>query len=280
MRLEDGPVIERAAAGTLPARWTMLVAEAGILTLGAEELVIARGQPLPGHGVCLLSGSRVAFRRVLEVRPRDLRLRADIAPFEDRWDGEILGCVQPRPIDRVAMVNPVQFASISWYTAMASAHLRSVKKRLERRHHMLLTTRELSADDWPGVRAFWRDACGRELPVDAHAQQHVVGLFDGERLVGVNIHLGFGKTAYSAFTLVDRRYRGYGGGKKMIEHAVAVSRARKFESIYVNINVRNLPSIAAYRSVGFRPTRWWADESDPLASAERQQMVFELDLTK
>ncbi len=280
MRLDDDQVIARAQDGTLPARWSMVVADAGILTLGAEELEITQGEPRVGRAVALASGGRVAFRRVLDVGAHGLRLRADVAPFEDHWQGDILGVVEPRAIDVVAAVNPVQFTTLSWYTAVATAHLRSVRKRLDRRAEIPFTTRELSAEDWPRVRAFWNESCGRELPVQAHANQHVVGLFDGVRLVGVNIHLAFGNTAYSAFTLVDRRYRGRGGGRKMIEHGVAISRARKFESIYVNINIRNLPSIAAYRAVGFKETRWWADDADPLASAERQQMVFELDLTK
>ncbi|WP_394833495.1 GNAT family N-acetyltransferase [Pendulispora rubella] len=282
-RLPEEEVVHRATSGALPSRWKMLVSEAGILTLGAEELVIERGEPRVGQAVCLLSGNRIAFRRVLELNGSStsgMRLRADVAPFEDRWTDGILGVVQPRSIDRAVAVNPVQFTRASWYAAVASAHLRSVKRRLQKQQRLPLTTRLLSADEWPGVRSFWQEACGRGLPVQAHANQHVVGLFDGARLVGVNIHLGFGSQAYSAFTLVDRRYRGCGGGRKMIEHAVAISYERKFESIYVNINVRNLPSIAAYRACGFHPMRWWSDEADPLASAERQQMVFELDLTK
>jgi len=279
VRLGEREVAERAASRSLPPRWKMLVSEAGILTLGTEELLIERGEPEVGRAVCLLSGNRIAFRRVLAIGAREMVLRADVAPFEDRWESGIVGCVHPRSIDRAAAINPVHFTRTGWYAAIASAHLRSARKRLQRPRRLPLTTKALSASDWPRVRAFWKRACGRELPVEAHANQHVVGLFDGAALVGVNIHLGFGATAYSAFTLVDRSYRGCGGGRKMIEHGVAISRERKFENIYVNINVRNLPSIAAYRSVGFRPTRWWSDDADPLASAERQQMVFELDLT-
>jgi RimJ/RimL family protein N-acetyltransferase len=106
----------------------------------------------------------------------------------------------------------------------------------------------------------------------------VIGLFDGTELIGANIQLLFGTTSYSAFTLVDRRYRGTGGGSKMIAHAVALARARKLESIYVHINYRNLPSIGAYERAGFKRQGWWSDAADPLASAEQQWLVFEIDL--
>ncbi|WP_394823629.1 GNAT family N-acetyltransferase [Pendulispora albinea] len=278
-RLDNGEVARRAALGILPPRWKMLVSEEGVLTLGAEELLIEKGEPQVGQAVCLLSGHRIAFRRLLSRDDRGMLLRADVAPFEDHWRDGVVGCVHPRAIDRAAAINPVHFTRTSWVAAVASAHLRSVRRRLKKQPRQpSLTTRLLAESDWPRVREFWNESCGRELPVQANPNQHVVGLFDGSTLAGVNIHLGFGSTAYSAFTLVHRSYRGCGGGKQMIEHAVAISRERKFDSIYVNINVRNLPSIAAYRSAGFRPTRWWSDDADPLASAERQQMVFELDL--
>ena len=108
--------------------------------------------------------------------------------------------------------------------------------------------------------------------------QHVVGLHTGSELVGVNILLAFGSTVLSAFTLVDRRYRGLGGGRRMLVHAVAETRRRGFESAYVHIHARNLPSLAAYRSVGFRQKGWWSDDADPLAAAERQWLIFEIDL--
>ncbi|MDF2692896.1 MAG: Acetyltransferase family, partial [Labilithrix sp.] len=148
-------------------------------------------------------------------------------------------------------------------------------RKLTRRAPVAFDTEVLSTDDWPTVRAFWKRACGRELPVAAHRHQHVIGLFVGTELVGANIYLALGTTAFSAFTLVDRRYRGLGGGSRMLRHAVVEARRRGFESMHVHINVRNLPSIAAYERAGFVPRSWWSDESDPLASAERQSLVFE-----
>jgi GNAT superfamily N-acetyltransferase len=128
------------------------------------------------------------------------------------------------------------------------------------------------------VRAFWRETCGKELHVEAQPRQQVIGLFDGSQLVGANIHLVFGSTSYSAYTLVDRRYRGTGGGGQMIRHAVGLARESGLDSIYVHINARNFPSIGAYRRAGFAERGWWSDAADPLASAERQWRVFEIDL--
>lgn len=258
----------------------MRVSSAGILTWGLEELVIDPDPPEVGRAVCISSGGRLAFRRVLGVDGRRLRLRADVAPFEDEWDGEIVGCVRPRMIDRVAAIDPDRWTRANWHGALAFAHALSVRRRLSPKPRgPVFMTRALAASDWPMVRAFWRASCGDELHVEAQPHQHVVGLFDGTELVGANIHLVFGKSSYSAYTLVDRRYRGSGGGSRMIGHAVAIARAQELDSIYVHINSRNLPSIRAYERAGFVRKGWWSDQADPLASAERQWLVLELDLT-
>ena len=165
------------------------VSDAGIFTFRDEELTIEDVPPTVGAAVCVRSGSRLAFRRVLGIEGATLRLRADLAPFEDRWDGDA-------------------------------------------------------------------------------------------ELVGANIHLVLGSQSYSAFTLVDRRFRGTGGGSKMIQRAVQVCRRQGLQSIYVHIDVRNFPSIAAYERNGFEKKGWWSDESDPLASAERRWKVLELELTR
>jgi RimJ/RimL family protein N-acetyltransferase len=256
------------------------VSEAGILTWGIEDLVIVREPPEVGRAVGVLSGGRVAFRRVLGMHGDVLRLRGDVAPFEDSWDGEVLGCVRPRAIDRVAAIDPEKFTRTNWAAAVGYAHALSFRRRWSRKRTVHYTTRALATSDWPDVRAFWKRACGDELHVEAQPGQHVIGLFDGPELVGANIHLVFGATSYSAFTLVDRRYRGSGGGSKMIEHAVRVAREQKLESVYVHIKSRNLPSIRAYERSGFVQKGWWSDEADPLASAERQWRVLEIDLTK
>ena len=262
------------------ARHTLRVSEAGILTWGEEELTIDPDPPEVGRAVCVESGGRMAFRRVLEVRGRSLRLRADVAPFEDSWDGDIVGCVRPRVIDRLAAIDPARFTQVNWQLAVGAAHAMAARKRMAPRRTVSFTTRALAESDWPRVRAFWRATCGKELHVEAQPRQQVIGLFDGDALVGANIHLVFGTTSYSAFTLVDRRYRGTGGGGQMIRHAVARSREIGLDSIYVHINARNLPSIGAYRRAGFVPQGWWSDVADPLASAERQWQVLEIDLRK
>lgn len=282
--LSPTEVVTRAEAGELPSWWSMRVAPAGLLSLGEElELERADGAPHPervGDAVCLLSGGRLAFRRLLGVRGAQLRLRCDVAPFEDAWDGGIVGYVKPRPIDRLASVDPVLWTRANWQTAMAVAHATAFPNRFKRRKAPDFTFRTelLSREDWPRIRAFWLAACGTPLPSEPHEHQHVVGMFVGATLAGVNIHLFTGSTSYSAFTLVHPDYRGTGGGRAMIEHSVRIARARGNERIYVHIDARNFASMAAYRNVGFRPTGWWADEADPMAAAERQWRVFELAL--
>lgn len=264
--------------GVLPM--VVRVSDAGIFTFRDEELTIEDVPATVGAAVCVRSGSRLAFRRVLGIDGKVLRLRADLAPFEDRWDSDIVGCVRPRPIDRVAAIDAERFTRINWQTSIAASQLKAAYRGLYPKRRVDFRTEELKASDWPRVRAFWFRACGRELPVQAHPQQHVIGLFFGAELVGANIHLAVGSTSYSAFTLVDRRFRGTGGGTKMIQRAVQVCRRQGLQSIYVHIDVRNFPSIAAYERSGFEKKGWWSDESDPLASAERRWNVLELDLTK
>ncbi len=280
-RLDDAAVLALHAEGRLPDRWTMVVREAGVITLGTEELVLERRAPTVGDAVALISGGRVAFRRLLAIAPGTpplLTLRADVAPFGDQFEGEALAVVRRRWIDDVAALDPERFCAGNWRAAEASASALSVRRRLRQPRRANLHAAVLAPSDWPRVRAFWFASCGRELPVAAHENQLVVALFDGLTLVGVNIQLVTGDTSYSAFTLVARDYRGAGGGRLMIERAVALARERDLASIYVHINARNLPSIAAYRRAGFSPVRWWSDAGDPLAAAERQWKVFELRL--
>lgn len=275
--LED--VIRAIERPTLPASRRLRVSNAAIILLReAEELVIDEDKPTRGRVVCIHSGGRFAFRRVLEVDGKRLRLRGDAAPFEDYWDGDVVGCVVPRAIDRLAAVAPEAWTRAGWQATMATAHARRLHRKLRRPTPIAMRTEVLTDKDWPAVRVFWKHACGRELPLQAQTHQHVIGLYDGDALVGANIYLAFGSSAFSAFTLVDRRYRGIGGGRQMLSHAVEETKRRGFESMYVHINVRNLPSISAYERVGFQRRGWWSDDNDPLAAAERQSLVLERDL--
>lgn len=278
--LTSEEVVRRATAGSLPSRWRMRVVDAGILTLGLEELVLRRGTPNVGDAVAVISGGRVAFRRVVGKKDSALRLRADIAPFEDTWEGDVVGIVEPRLFDLVVALAPGRLTRLGWLGAMGLAHVKLAGKRALRgrsKARPRFTTALLEADEWPHVRAFWEDACGDVLPVEANDDQQVIGLFDEEgTLVGANIQLRFDENAYSAFTLVHPRVRHSGGGRQVIEHAIREAKARGVEMIYVHIHVRNLPSIKAYRRVGFIRRRWWKDESDPLLAAERQWHVYEL----
>lgn len=275
-RPED--VVAARERGGLPARFVVPAPAAGIHTLG-QPLVIVQAPPRPGDVACLVSGERLAFRRVLAVHGTLLRLRCDIGPFEDRWDAPIVGCAVSRPIDRLAALDPERFTELGWRAAMAAARYAAAQQRfLRTRGGPRLTVASLEDSDWPRVRAFWAATTDQTLAPFAAGYQHAVGLFDRRTLVGVNIHLQVGNASYSAFTLVDRRYRGVGGGRKMIERAVEDARLRGLSLVYVHIHARNLPSIAAYSAVGFRAVRWWADDADPLLSAERQWRVFEIGL--
>jgi len=242
--------------------------------------VIEAGAPRVGGAVGVTSGARLAFRRVLAVNGDTLRLRADVAPFEDTWRGPIVGCVRTRAIDRLVAIAPEAVTRASWAAALALAHAAAAKRRAKPSRPASFHTRELERAEWAKVRAFWRAACGEALPVAAQENQRAIGLFHGGELVGANIHLVLGATSYSAYTLVDRRYRGLGGGVAMIEHALGLARRLGLEGVYVHVNVRNLPSLRAYERAGFARKGYWSDASDPLAAAERQWIVLEHDLSR
>ncbi|MEO6954739.1 MAG: GNAT family N-acetyltransferase [Polyangia bacterium] len=262
------------------SQFTVPVSEAGIITLGTETLTIVPEPPTVGRAVCVSSGGRLAFRRVLGVDGQRLWLRADVAPFEDAWEGDIVGCVKPRPIDRLVALAPELWTRTSWRAAVAVARALEARSRVGHRRAVRYSTRLLELSEWSLVRDFWRRACGKTLEVRPHPRQHVVGLFDDGVLVGANIHLVLGASSYSAFTLVDRRYRGTGGGSRMLRTSIEVARAQGLDGIYVHIDVRNLPSLAAYERVGFVRKGWWADDADPLLSAERQWIVLEIELRR
>ena len=60
-----------------------------------------------------------------------------------------------------------------------------------------------------------------------------------------------------------------------VEIAEEAKRAYDMGASVVHIHARNVPSIAAYHRAGFRFSHWWADDADPMLSAERQWRVFE-----
>ncbi len=97
-------------------------------------------------------------------------------------------------------------------------------------------------------------------------------------LVGVNIQLVTGDEAYSAYTMIDRNYRGMGGSRLLLAESLRVVGKLGLRRVYVHIHALNLPSLAAYRRAGFRFHRWWDDVSDPMLSAEYQWRVYERSL--
>jgi GNAT superfamily N-acetyltransferase len=250
----------------------------GIVVLPGEVLEVELGPASPGRAVCIASGTRLAWRRVLAVREGRALLRADVAPFADGWFEDIVGVVRPRAVDQLARLAPARWSELGWATSVVGAHAFSVYKRIRapRRGGWEFTARPLAMEDWPRVRAFWLRACGKPLPLKAQPSQHAVGLFlPGGALAGVNIQIVIGDLSYAAYTLVDRRVRGLGGGRKMIEAALDVARGIGVKRVYVHIHARNLPSIAAYEASGFHFARWWTEDSDPLLAAERQWRVYE-----
>ena len=288
---------ELALSQRLPDAWRVRVGGTpAVLTLGVEELLVtslrrglrdASGAKLaPGDVACVRSGSRITWRRVLEVHESEAFVRADVAPFADGWirttgPGALLvGKVTRRPHDLLAHVNSTRFVHGNWLAALGLARLKAARRRLSGHKKPALRvpfrTKLLAPSEWPSVQAFWLRASGRSLPLGAPRGAYVVGLFaDHTRLVGVNVQLVTGDEAYSAYTMIERGYRDAGGSRLLLDEAIRVAEALDIARVYVHIHARNVPSLAAYHRAGFRFSHWWADDADPMLSAERQWRVFE-----
>lgn len=304
--LAAAEALELARGNRLPDLWRMRVGGVphAVVTVGTEELDVARlasgslrdalGTSVRvGDVVCVRSGQRVTWRRVLDVRGERAFLRGDVAPFADGWfaaegaaaAAELLGRVRTRRLDALARVSPSRVVRTNWLAALAIAQAKATKRRLTSRSLHLgdtLRTRLLAPSEWDRVQAFWRRASGRELPLTAPRAAYVVGLFAEDAggrpsvdLVGVNVQLVTGEESYSAYTMIERGYRGVGGSRLLLDESLRVAEALEIRRVYVHIHARNVPSLAAYRRARFRFSHWWADETDPLLSAERQWRVFE-----
>lgn len=285
--------------GALPLGWSTRVQAPieALLNLGNEEVSVRRltpdlcdpsGRALEiGDVVCVRSAQRITWRRVIGRRLGTALLRGDTTPFADGWFGgphgdrrvELLGCIEPRLLDRaLANLSTPRALQAQWLMALAIANAKAKKRRLQARARELplrFWVRRLAVEEWPDVQAFWLRASGRELTLAAPRHAYVVGLFAQESLVGVNVQLVTGAEAYSAYTLIERAYRGQGGGRLLIEEAIGVAEELELRRVYVHIHARNVPSLAAYRRARFSFSHWWTDEADPLLAAERQWRVFE-----
>lgn len=288
---------ELALTGRLPDTWRVRVGgSAAVLTVGVEELRVhtlhqhlrdASGVALAaGDVACVRSGSRITWRRVLQVRGEEAFVRADLAPFADGWlrasgPGALLvGRAQPRLHDLLARVASTRFVQANWLAALGLARLKAARRRLaaarKPARQIPFRTKLLAPSEWPSVQSFWLRASGRSLPLAAPRGAYVVGLFaEYTRLVGVNVQLVTGDEAYSAYTLIERAYRGGGGSRLLLDEAIRIAEALDIARVHVHIHARNVPSLAAYERAGFRFSHWWADEADPMLSAERQWRVFE-----
>ena len=290
-----------ALSERLPDAWRVRVGGTpAVLTVGVEELVVAtvrRSRGLvdstgvalgSGDVVCVRSGPRITWRRVLAVKGDLAFLRGDVAPFADGWIGAestknhaaIVGRVDPRPHDWPARVDSTRFVQANWMAAMALGRFKAARRRFGSRKKPTLRvpfrTKLLSPSEWPSVLSFWERASGRSLPLAAPRGAYVVGLFaEHTRLVGVNIQLVTGDEAYSAYTMIERGYRDSGGSRLLLDEAIRVAEALEIARVYVHIHARNVPSLAAYHRAGFRFSHWWTDDADPMLSAERQWRVFE-----
>ena len=274
----DDALLAAWRAGALPLRFVAMVSSRALwpsVTQGTR-LVMTRAAPWPGAVACVASGARVAWRRVVAVRGGEALLRAEVAPFDDGWWGDLLGCAEAPsgPWNALAARAPAMSTGVAWAGAMAWARARGAAAHM-REGEAAFTTRLLGADDAAARSAMLARAYGGRLTGAAPAA--VVGLFAPERtLVGEYHLLTDGDRGLSSAMVVEPAWRGRGGGVVLARVVLAAARSFGLRTVGCAIAARNTPSVRAHLRAGYRDTgRWRRWPEDPLLAAERQWREFE-----
>lgn len=278
--LTDAEVLAAAHDASLPARFEVAVTSRALWPTVAPgaRLVVERAAPWPGAVACVVSGRRLAWRRVVAVRGGEALLRAEVAPFDDGWFGELVGCAAaPGALGAVAARAPAAYAAAAWWSAVALAHLRGAAAAVRARRDVRWATRALGPDDEPARRALLARVHGGDPSRFGPAPGAVVGLFAPGGALAGEYHLRVeGTLGRSSAMVVEPAWRGRGGGAALARGLVEEARRRGLGAVRCAIAARNLASVRAHRGAGFSTDgRWVRWPDDPLLAAERQWLEFE-----
>lgn len=274
--LDDGAVLAGWRAGTLPERFTATVRSHALWPAVASgaRVTVTRGAPWVGAVACLASGERLAWRRVIEVRGGAARLRAEVAPFDDGWWRDLIGCARAEgTYAALGGAAPSVVTAVAWRAALAWSKARGLAGK--GRGSVPWVTRVLSAADEGAREAMLLRAYGGRPHGAAPAT--AVGLFaPGGALVGEYHLLVEAERGLSSGMVVEPAWRGRGGGVALARGVLAAARAMGLRRVGCAIAARNGPSIGAHRRAGYADTgRWRTWPDDPLLAAERQWREFE-----
>jgi len=274
--LDDGAVLAAWRAGTLPERFTATVRSHALWPAVASgaRVTVTRGTPWVGAVACVASGGRLAWRRVIDVRDGAALLRAEVAPFDDGWWRELIGCARAEgAYAALSAAAPSVVTEAAWRAALAWSKAPRLAGR--RRASVPWVTRTLSPAD-EGARDAMLDRAYGGRPHGA-APATVVGLFaPGGALVGEYHLLVEGERGLSSGMVVEPAWRARGGGVALARGVLAAARALGLKRVGCAIAARNGPSIGAHLRAGYADAgRWRTWPDDPLLAAERQWREFE-----
>jgi RimJ/RimL family protein N-acetyltransferase len=278
--LSEDALLTAWRAGTLPPRFVATVGSRALWPAVApgERLTLARVAPWPGAFAAVVSGARVAWRRVIAVRRGAALLRAEVAPFDDGWWHGLLGCADSpaAPWSALAARAPALATRAAWTGAVAWAEARRVLSRPRR--GVAFSARILGPGDDAARAAMLLRARGGSAGGGAAAL--TVGLFADERsLVGEYQLYRDGPRGLSAGMVIEPSWRGRGGGATLARGLLTAARAVGLTAVTCAIAARNLPSVRAHLRAGYRDAgRWRRWPDDPLLAAERQWREFEATL--
>jgi len=274
--LDDGAVLAAWRAGTLPTRFTATVSSHALWPAVASgaRVTLARGAPWLGAVACVASGGRLAWRRVIDVREGAALLRAEVAPFDDGWWRDLIGCARVEgAYAALGAAAPSVVTEVAWRAALAWSKARG--RAGKGRGSAPWVTRALSAAD-EGAREAMLDRAYGGRPHGA-APATAVGLFTpGGALVGEYHLLLDGERGLSSGMVVEPAWRGRGGGAALARGVLTAARTLGLRRVGCAIAARNGPSVGAHLRAGYADTgRWRTWPDDPLLAAERQWREFE-----
>lgn len=215
---------------------------------------------------------REVRRRVLALRPGEILVRADCAPFADGWvsTGLVLRCLEPRDFaGMLATFAPRLWTGARWRLALVRSRVKGI---LHRSRRDPFTTRRLTGADAEAFAAL-QARCGAFLPAAMPVAAVTLGLFvPGGLLAGAVCALPEGKGWSPWIRLaVDPAHRGRGGAETLLKALVAEAKRLGIRRVTSHPPVLNIASIRSGQAAGFRLTgRWWRSDTDPFAAAERQ----------
>ncbi len=284
--LTEAELLDAYARGACPRRVRIRPSSRvlRLLALPHHSLEIVAEAPGVGDLVVFPGRSKLAWRRVLEVRGDELRVRSEVAPRDDGWVDarRAIGRARTVPsIGALAAIAPSAWTRGLYAMAVLLAHARTHAARIRRRRGGLddYGLRVLTEGDRALYARFHElrsdaDGVTRELP-PACLAPIAVGLFSsrGELIGTVLMAWPSPADCYFHALFVAPSARGRGGAARLKAFAIRTAKECGARRAYSYVHARNAPCIAANVRAGMHLTGAWLTEGDDPMSAMTHQLV-------